>query len=135
MAGYEELLDRGLSKIKESSATTRFEMPKAEVEARGQKTIIRNFAHIADKFRREPQHLFKFFQKELATSGSLESGQAAFLGNMTSSLIDRKLTDYANEFVFCRQCGQPDTKITAEDRVEVLACWACGSKRQIRSLK
>lgn len=132
---YEKLLSRGLSKIKESNPSGRFEMPDAEVETHGQRTIIRNFAQIADKFRRETQHILKFFQKELATSGSIENGQAVFLGNITSSLIARKLTDYANEFVFCKECGQPDTKITSEDKGETLACWACGAKRQIRSLK
>lgn len=132
---YEKLLNRGLSKIKESNPSGRFEMPDAEVETHGQRTIVRNFAQIADKFRREPQHLLKFFQKELATSGTIENGQAVFLGNITDSLISRKLTDYANEFVFCKECGQPDTKITTEDKSEMLACWACGAKRQIRSLK
>lgn len=132
---YGKLLDRGLAKIKGSNPSGRFEMPEADVEAHGQRTIIRNFAHIADKFRRDTQHLLKFFQKELATSGSIENGQAVFLGNITGSLIARKLADYASEFVFCKACGQPDTKITAEDKSEVLVCWACGAKRQIRSLK
>ncbi len=132
---YEKLLSRGLSRIKDPNLAGRFEMPIAEVEAHGQKTIIRNFAQIADKFRRETQHILKFFQKELATSGSIENGQAVFLGNITPSLITRKLTDYANEFVFCKQCGQPDTNIATEDKNEMLVCWACGAKRQIRSLK
>ncbi len=132
---YEKLLNRGLSRIKDPNMAGRFEMPVAEVEAHGQRTIVRNFAQIADKFRRDTQHLLKFFQKELATSASLENGQAVFLGNITPSLIPRKLTDYANEFVFCKQCGQPDTKMTVEDKNEMLVCWACGAKRQIRSLK
>ena len=132
---YEKLLSRGLSKIKDSNPSGRFEMPVADVEAHGQRTIVRNFAQIADKFRRDTEHLLKFFQKELATSGSIENGQAVFLGNITSNLISRKLTDYANEFVFCKGCGQPDTKITTEDKNEMLVCWACGAKRQIRNLK
>lgn len=132
---YEKLLSRGLSKIKDSNQSGRFEMPVPDVETHGQRTIVRNFAQIADKFRRDTQHLLKFFQKELATSGTIENGQAVFLGNITSSLITRKLTDYANEFVFCRECGQPDTKMATEDKNETLACWACGAKRQIRSLK
>lgn len=132
---YENLLSRGLSKIKDSGATGRFEMPVADVETHGQRTIVRNFAQVADKFRREPQHMLKFFQKELATSGSIENGQAVFLGNITAALIGRKLADYANEFVFCKGCGQPDTKIASDGKYETLVCWACGAKRQIRSLK
>ncbi|MBI4177173.1 MAG: translation initiation factor IF-2 subunit beta [Candidatus Aenigmarchaeota archaeon] len=132
---YEKLLSRGLSRIKDSGGPGRFEMPVAEVEAHGQRTIVRNFAQIADRFRRDPQHMLKFFQKELATSGSIENGQAVFLGNITPALIGRKLTDYASEFVFCKACGQPDTGIATEGKVEMLACWACGAKRQIRSLK
>ncbi|MFH0890367.1 MAG: translation initiation factor IF-2 subunit beta, partial [Candidatus Aenigmatarchaeota archaeon] len=79
---YNELLNRGLSRIKNTQPSGRFEMPEADVEIRGQRTIIRNFAMMADKFRREPQHLLKFLQKELATSGNIENGQAIFLGNI-----------------------------------------------------
>ncbi len=132
---YEALLSRGMAKIKDSNPSGRFEMPVADVEIRGQRTIVRNFSQIADKFRRETQHLLKFFQKELATSGTIENGQAIFLGNITGSLITRKLADYANEFVFCKACGQPDTKMNIDGKDEMLVCWACGAKRQIRSLK
>ena len=132
---YDELLNRGLSKIRENPALGRFEMPEVDVSAHGQKTVIKNFSQIADKFRREAVHLLKFFQKELATSGTIESGHAVFLGNIATTLINRKLVDYANEFVFCRGCGQPDTKISQETKADILTCWACGAKRQIRSLK
>ncbi|MBI3413411.1 MAG: translation initiation factor IF-2 subunit beta [Candidatus Aenigmarchaeota archaeon] len=132
---YERLLGRGLAKIKDSNPSGRFEMPVPDVETHGQRTIVRNFSQIADKFRRDTQHLLKFFQKELATSGTIENGQAVFLGNITSSLITRKLADYANEFVFCKECGQPDTKMVQEGKSEILSCWACGAKRQIRNLK
>ena len=131
---YEELLERAQSKIpKNILQKERFEIPKAEGHVEGSKTIIINFIRIASILNREPQHLLKFLLRELAAPGNID-GQRLIIGKkISSSLLNQKIERYANEFVLCKDCGKPDTKLIKEDRFRMLKCAACGAKRPIMS--
>mgnify|MGYP001951507777 CR=1 FL=1 len=50
-----------------------------------------------------------------------------------SSKINNKIQDYANEFVICKDCNKPDTKILKEGRIDMLKCTACGAKHPIKT--
>lgn len=106
----------------------RFEIPKVRGQIEGSKTIISNFYQIADVLRRRPQHLLKYVLKELATPGTFR-GQAVIFGSkLPASRINEKIQSYAEEFVFCKECGKPDTKITKEGDVYYLKCQVCGAR-------
>ncbi len=134
MESYEKLLDKAYSQIpKDVLATERFEIPKVTGRIEGNKTIINNFLQIVSAFHRDQNHLLKYLQRELATSAWI-SGQRLFLGRKISpDLINKKIETYANEFVLCKECKKPDTKLITEGDALFVRCSACGSKNKIKS--
>ena len=46
--------------------------------------------------------------------------------------IQDKLETYIREYVVCKECKRPDTKLTKENRITVLVCEACGAKYGVR---
>ncbi|SRR3989338_8824586 len=131
---YEKLLDEARVNIPESiSKTERFEIPKATGHFQGNKTIIANFIQICDILRREPSHLLKYLQRELATPAEIEKSRLILGRKIPPALINQKIEQYTNDFVLCSECGKPDTILKKEDRVTTLKCTACGAKHPIVS--
>jgi len=132
---YENLLKRAMDKIpKVSDASDRFKVPEVSAFLMGMKTLINNFTEIANAVRREPEHLQKFLLKELATKGELSGQKLIVQGKFTKMVIEKKIELYLKEYVYCPDCGKPDTKIAKEDRFLFLKCEACGSKHVIKKL-
>ena len=132
--GYEELLKKAkLSMPNVHSSRERFEMPKVQGHVEGNKTIINNFFNIAKSFGREPEKLLKYLQRELATPAFVD-GQRLVIGRkINSEFINKKIEQFAKDFVLCRECGKPDTKLEKEDRVLFLKCTACGARHPVRA--
>ena len=132
---YEELLKKAMEKIpKRVEAEERFEVPKVESMIQGNQTIIKNFGEILEKLRREPKHLMKFLTKELAAPGSTDGTRAIFQGKFSQRIIQGKLENYVKEYVLCKVCGKPDTKLIKEDRIEMMKCEACGARSAVRRI-
>ena len=131
---YSELLKRGKANMPKSVLEKeRFELPKAKGHLEGNKTIISNFLQIASAFRRQPEHLLKYILRELATPGEIR-GNFLFLGaKISASRINEKIKQYAEEFVFCHECGKPDTDIKQEGDFNYLVCSVCGARRAVKS--
>lgn len=125
----EELLPHKTEKVEE-----RFKLPAPSINIQGNRTYLANLAEIANRCGREPQHLLKFLARELATFGSMEGGQAVFVGKFSYALVKEKELMYFREFVRCEECGKPDTKIIKEERQPVMKCMACGAKHPVRVL-
>lgn len=133
---YEKLLERAIKGTpKEVVEESRFNMPGVVSKVQGKKTIVKNFKKIAKDLNRKPEHLMKFLDMELATSGILKEHTAEFTGRFSYKRIEEKIKKYADEFVFCNECGKPDTKIIKEDRYTILKCTACGARRPVRNIK
>jgi len=132
---YEELLKRAMEKLpKNVEKKDRFEVPKVFCEVSGNKTVLKNFGEILAVLRREPSHLAKYLSKELATSGSVQGSTLIFQGKASREILQKKLDDYVKEFVYCKECGKPDTKLVKEDRIYFLVCEACGARHPVRSI-
>jgi translation initiation factor 2 subunit 2 len=126
---YEELLKKAMEKLpKKMEDKKRFAVPSVEFEFSGAKTIFKNFMEIANLLRRNPTHLLKYLLKELATPGSIEGNSLIFQRKLPSGLLQEKLNSYIKKFVYCKVCGEPDTKLLKEDRTTFLVCEACGAK-------
>lgn len=135
MQPYEKLLDQAFEKLpKKSESSDRFQMPRANILPAGARTIITNFSEIASALRRKPDHLQKFLLKELATSGELQGSRLVVQGRFRPDIVDKKIELYAKEYVFCPDCGKPDTKFTKEDRYLFLKCEACGSRHVVKKV-
>ena len=133
MDDYESFLDRGREKLPESVLNKeRFEIPKVIGHLQGSKTIISNFQQICSIFRRDPNHLLKYLQRELATPASIDGPRLILGRKLSSSLINSKIERYAKQFVLCPECGKPDTHYIEHNGVRQLKCEACGAISPIR---
>lgn len=131
---YKELFKRGVSQLPESVfEKQRFEIPKALGHLQGNRTIISNFRQIAGSLRRPVEHLLKYLLKELATPGELTQSGLIIGSKVPASRINEKIRQYAEEFVFCAECGKPDTQINTDEGISHLKCLACGAKRHVKS--
>lgn len=77
--------------------------------------------------------MLKYVQKELATPGEIIKNSVVFGSKLQASKINEKITQYADEFVICKTCGKPDTKLTKEATVFFVQCQACGAKNSVQS--
>ncbi len=111
----------------------RFEIPNVRGQIEGNKTIISNFNQIADVLGRKPQHLLKFVQRELATPGEFRKQAVIFGSKIPASKINEKIKAYSEEFVFCKECGKPDTKMVKEGDVYYIKCQVCGARHSFYS--
>lgn len=132
---YDKMLEEAVGKIpSKSEFVGRFKMPEISCDTQGNKTVITNFLDIANTLRRDVKHLSKYLFKETALAGSTQGNQLILYGGVRKEDLQKKLENYVNEFVFCKSCKNPDTRIMTEGRVDYLVCEACGSKSAVRSL-
>lgn len=135
LPAYEKMLDELYSNLPENTSKgERFEIPKAQSIKQGSRTILQNFNEIVSALERDPAHVLKFLNKELATVGNIEKHRVIFQGKFLSNQINDKISLYAKEFVFCPECGLPDTKLVRQDRVLMIKCMACGARKPVRNL-
>lgn len=135
MSDYNELLKQALEKAPKTSQESgpRFEIPKVKGHIQGNKTIVTNFQQVAQTLRREQAHLLKYLLRELAAPGEVEGPRLILNRKISSSIINQKVEKYANDFVICKECKKPDTKIIKEGRYLTLKCTACGAKHPINA--
>lgn len=130
---YDVLLERAYQKVRVVQSTgERFEIPKVQGMVSGKTTIISNVSQIADYLRRPLDHLAKFLQKELATSGKIENGRLILNTKASSDKVNEKMILYAKEFVICAECKKPDSEIIEEKGIKFKKCLACGAKSPIK---
>ncbi|MEM2907807.1 MAG: translation initiation factor IF-2 subunit beta [Candidatus Hadarchaeales archaeon] len=132
---YERLLSRAIGQIpKTAFESSRFQIPEADVVVAGNRTSVRNFRSIASALNREPEHLLKYLLRELGAAGNLEGAQAVFQGRFVKSVVDERIKRYVEEFVICRECKRPDTRLIKQERIYMLKCEACGARASVRSV-
>lgn len=131
---YEKALKRARENLPESVfEKERFEIPKVKGHIEGNKTVISNFKQIASTLRRPVEHLLKYVLKELATPGDLRPSGLVMGTKVPASRINGKIKQYADEFVFCQDCGKPDTQLVKEGELLYKKCLACGAKKSVKS--
>jgi len=130
---YEELLNKAFEKLpKVKDSGERFEIPKIDLMIEGSQTIIKNFVQIANTLRRDPEHMLKFLTKELAAPGAIKQQRALFTAKLATSAVQQKLEVYIRDYVICKECKRPDTKLVKENRITILTCEACGAKYGVK---
>lgn len=133
---YESLLNKAYEKLpKTEEQKDRFQVPLVETMIQGNQTIIKNFSQIAEALRREPSHILKFLAKELATPAGLDGTRAILQAKFSQKIIQQKIETYVIEYVFCKECKRPDTRLVREDRITILKCEACGAKSPVKAIK
>ena len=129
---YEASLDRALEAVPDiGSAGERLSVPDAVAQSDGAFTRFTNLDAVADALNRETDHVHRFVQQTLATSGKLEDGVGRYNGNFDDRDFERVIDDYTEEYVRCSECGLPDTRLVQENRNLMLRCDACGAFRPV----
>jgi len=131
---YEHLLDDIYKSLPEKvTKTERFEMPRFEYFTEGNKTIIKNFKAVADKLRREPALLIKFFTKELAVPAEQQGERLVLARRLSGDMINGKLDDFVNRYVMCKECKRPDSHIEEMGHgFRQLVCESCGARTPVK---
>ena len=131
---YEKLLDKAIDEMPESvQVKSRFEIPKVRGHLEGNKTIISNFQEVVGVLRRPAEHVLKYLLKEIAAPGVYKNGRLIIGSKQSAGKINEKIRKYAEEFVLCRQCGKPDTKMDKEGSQMFIKCPVCSARYPIKS--
>ncbi|MEM5771227.1 MAG: translation initiation factor IF-2 subunit beta [Candidatus Aenigmatarchaeota archaeon] len=129
---YEEMLKKAIEKLPSVVENSdRFKIPESEVTYSGKLTIIKNFNQIVNILRRDPNHLAKFLFKELAIPGKIEENKLILQKIFTKEKIDEKIREYCKIYIFCNECGKPDTKLFKKGNIYFIKCEACGAERSV----
>lgn len=130
---YEEMLDRGIAESPDvEGSSERFQVPEVDVRQEGNVTVFENFQRVCTYLGRDGDHLMKFLQNELGTSGRIdESGRARLTGEFNDRRIEDALSAYTEGYVLCSECGLPDTRLDKKGGTLVLRCTACGARSAI----
>jgi len=134
MKTYDQMLDELYAKLpKKQVRSDRFEIPLADVFITGSKTLVKNFDAICAYIRRQPAQVLKYLSRELAAPGVIEGQRLILQGKFSPRAVNERIASYAKLFVFCRECGKPDTNLVLLERnVYALQCEACGAKSPVR---
>ncbi len=124
------MLDKALEDTPDiEGSSDRFEVPEPDVRQEGNTTVYENFQDLVDRLDRDEDHVMKFLQNELGTSGHIdESGRARLTGDFREDRIAEAVDAYTEEFVLCPECGLPDTRLEREQGAILLRCEACGAR-------
>jgi translation initiation factor 2 subunit 2 len=127
---YDEMLDRGLEETPDIRGDSeRFDVTDPDVRQEGNVSVFENFQTVCSDLGREDDHVMKFLQDELGTSGHIdESGRARLTGSFDADRIGDAVDEYADEYVLCSECGLPDTRLEREQGALILRCEACGAR-------
>ncbi|MEZ0248484.1 MAG: translation initiation factor IF-2 subunit beta [Thermoproteus sp.] len=115
-------------------AQRRAEIPKLEVQTLPRRTVVANLGQISKRLNRDPSHIAKFFQKELATPGMIEGESLVLSGERSPKVVEAVYERYLKYYVICPVCGSIDTLLQREGRVYVLRCTACGAVTPVKPL-
>ena len=132
---YQELLKKAKKEMPESvNEKSRFEIINIKGHLQGTKTVLTNLQQITNHLHRPIEHIFKYLLKELATPGEIKNNGSSILGRkISSSDVNAKIKKYVNEFVFCKDCGKPDTEFVKEGNSTFIKSMVCGAKHPIKS--
>lgn len=135
MEDYETLLNKAEEELPErEEGSDRFVIAKVVGHIEGNKTVIVNLKKIAKDIGRDENHLLKYLLRELATPGKFAGDHTIFGTKVPAISINKKIKKYVSEFVFCSECGKPETKLIEEKEINYLRCLACGVKKPVKTI-
>lgn len=131
---YDQLLDRAFAQLPSLSAeNSDFKIPEVDSIVQGSKTIIRNFAQIADVARRSEDDIAKYLTKELAAPVSTGEQMLKISTKVEAAALNEKIKKYFETYVICKECHKPDTHVGGMERgYETIVCEACGARYTVK---
>jgi len=131
---YDGLLDNIYENLpKKTKENVRFELPTFQITNEGGKTIIRNFVQVCDTIRRDKNVVVKYLTKELASPISIDGNRVIVQRKLNGLVINRKLKEFFEKYVVCKECHRPDTKMKDLGHgIRQIICEACGARYTVR---
>ena len=78
--------------------------------------------------------MLKFILKELATPGEIKKSGSVIMGaKVAASRINEKIDNYCDEYVYCKECGKPETTMSKDGDIYIFKCQACGARSPVHS--
>ena len=132
---YEDILTRAKNNLPELKISdNRFIIPDLDSEVQGNRTFLRNFREIINIINRPDAHFLKYLTNELGTNGNVEGNRAVFQGKYPTFQLKKLFDRYLEDYLFCSECGKPDTRFIQQGRITMMKCDACGATISIRSI-
>lgn len=137
---YHALLDRVYEELRaknpslSSTESSRNQIPVPQIERYGsKKTAVANFKSICDAINRSMEEVKDYLDKELSTTGSIDSSNCLILKlqNVKSIQFEGIIIKYIDEFVKCHSCKKINSTLQKEDRITVLKCNLCQASRTV----
>ncbi len=133
LSQYDWLLDRAYSQLPQRRSMKAYDLPSLEIEYVGDHTIIRNFAEVCDRLRREPRIAMRFFLKELAMPGTVdERGALVIYRRVSAHTLNTLYNRFLENYVKCPTCGSYDTELIRKGKVWYIKCLACGAEQFVK---
>lgn len=131
---YEQMLNRAREELPDDvTSAERFTVQKVKGHLQGNKTVVSNLGQIATQLGRSKELLVKFIEKQLAVKGVVKGEFVIFNSKLSSKKINDRVQQFTDQFVICKECGKPDTKLYKDTGVYFLKCHACGAKYSVKS--
>lgn len=135
LLNYDHLLQRARKQLESINVEhERFVIPELENLIQGKKTLLKNAVQVAKSLKRETQHLLKYFVKETGVPATCDDTKVVLNGIVNSYKVNQIYNKYIDEFVLCKQCKKPETRIITEKGVLLLKCDACGAINPVRKV-
>ena len=135
LSNYEFMLNRLYNLLPAKHSSRAYDIPSPELEYIGNHTIIKNFAQICERLRRDPKIAMRFFLKELGKPGGLnERGNLAIYSSIKAQTIKDLYNRFLETYVKCPTCGSYDTELHREGKVFYIRCLACGAISYVKPI-
>ena len=132
---YNALLQRARTQLASvNTEQARFVVPELENLIQGKKTLLRNAGSVSKILKRDILHLLKYFVKETGVPATNDDTKIILNGIVNSFKVNQIYNKYVDEFVLCKQCKKPETRIITEKGVLLLKCDACGAINPVRKI-
>jgi len=136
LKNYDALLERAYARLPAKLSAKAYDIPDLEIEYVGNHTEIKNFAHICDRLRRDPQIVMRYFLKSLGMPGALTERGTLIIYNkkIKRDTLKQFYQRFLNKYVKCQTCGSIDTELIRKGKVWYIRCLACGATYTIEPI-
>jgi len=113
----------------ENDVFSRYTMPKLVVKYEGSKTLLSNLLEIAKSLGRHPLYVIKFIGYELGTQTQVDTKHQKYIvrGHHDVSCLQKIILRFADMFVICSCCSNPETCLYVKKQSVFRRCKACGA--------
>lgn len=100
------------------------------------KLYLSNIVKISEQIKINVDILVKYISIELCTTNGFDKNKNEYWINSSdanSSIIEKTIFKFINEFILCKKCNNPETYIKSKNNKLRQKCLSCGCRNKITS--